>query len=125
MPGIKIFCVNINRVSNKFDAITDLLDKNCFEIIILVHTQLKNSQDFPQHRHYKYFHQICVSEKAGGISIIAKRDLKINSINLLNEIDQYGNVWVHIKTNIFNVAVGAVYFKVVDGCRPDERLDNI
>lgn len=122
---IKIMCININRIGNKIDAVTEILNKNCFDVLIFVHTQLKNRLDVPIHANYKSFHQLCNSEKAGGISILVKQRLKALSINALNEIEEYGNVWITIRNNELELAIGAAYFKVVDGCRQDERLDNI
>lgn len=125
ITDLKLFAVNINHLLNKTDVVLDLMNKDCFDVIVLIHTQLKNRLDFQTHQHYKSFHQLCVSNKAGGISIFAKNNLKILSINALNEIEQYGNVWVTVQGINYKIAIGAVYFKVVDGCRQDERIDNI
>lgn len=47
------------------------------------------------------------------------------SMHLINSDNEQGSVWVQIRTADNIVAIGAIYLKVTDGVKPNERVDNI
>lgn len=104
---------------------TDFINKSLFNIVALIHTQIYTVGDMPIYTGYRGFHQVASNRKAGGISVYVKNSLNPIRISNFDDEEQKGLVWIHITCLQITYAIGVVYMKVVDGCRADEREDNI
>lgn len=78
----------------------------------------------PEVKGYKAFHKFANSAgKSGGITMYVLNKWSPQSISDPNKVQDL--LWLHLKGDNQEFAICTVYLKVVDGCRPIERLDNI
>lgn len=114
--------VNVNSARNKLEVINELINKK-IDVIALVGTRANIKADMPEFNDISFHHFTKESTKAGGITIYASKKYKPQCINDPEEIHDIK--WTHLKLHMQEVAVVIVYFKVVDGCRPEDRIDNM
>ena len=92
-----------------------LLDHNALDIIALAETKRNNDHPVIElHNDYQWIGKNRVSGNGGGVGfMINTKKVSVLEDNLLSsQTDEIERLWISVKVNKFNLAVGVVYFPV-------------